>query len=174
LRGSHVVIVGFGSIGRTIGKQLKGFGVRITGVKRSPAHAPDYFDKDDRIASTEALDQILPQADHLVLCLPGGKDTDRLLDQRRLALLPLRAWVYNVGRGNAIDEEALARSLKDGALSGACLDVYEREPLPSGSPLRTAPNVLLMPHASAFAPNYMDRYLDELIPLLQRLDHRVC
>jgi D-2-hydroxyacid dehydrogenase (NADP+) len=167
LRGSHVVIVGFGTIGGMIGRQLKSFGVQLTGVKRSPAPSPDYFDAGDRIVLLNEFDQVLPVADHLVLCLPGGKDSDRILDRRRLALLPNQAWVYNVGRGNAIDEEALAQALKEGVISGACLDVYEQEPLPDGSPLRSAPNLLLMPHGSAFSPTYMDRYLDEVIPLLK-------
>jgi len=168
LRGSHVAILGFGAIGRVIGRRLKPFGVRVTGVKRSRAEVPDYFDGEDRIALVDEVDAILPDTDHLVICLPRNRDTDRILNASRLALLPKRGWVYNVGRGNAIDENALAESLTAGRIAGACLDVYAQEPLPDESPLRMAPNLLLMPHASAFSPTYLDHYLDELIPFLKQ------
>jgi D-3-phosphoglycerate dehydrogenase len=66
--------------------------------------------------------------------------------------------IYNFGRGNLIDEEALAEALAAGRLAGAVLDVFKAEPLPENSPLRKAPNCWLYPHASAFAPDYLDLY----------------
>ena len=115
----------------------------------------------------ERLDALLPTADHLILALPATPETDGLVDAARLARLPLRAAVYNVGRGNVLDESALARALVRGRLRAACLDVFRQEPLPANSPLRTAPNILLMPHASAIAPEYLDLFLDEFIPLFR-------
>ena len=163
LRGAHIAILGFGHIGTWIGRLVKPCGVRITGVKQTPAAWPPYFQLGDRIATVDRLDEVLPDTDHLVLCLPRTPQTDRLLDARRLSLLPPRAVVYNVGRGNAIDEAALAAALSAGALRGACLDVYEHEPLPADSALRRCPNVLLMPHAAAIAPNYMDLFVGEFV-----------
>jgi (S)-sulfolactate dehydrogenase len=75
--------------------------------------------------------------------------------------------VYNVGRGNCIDEAALAKALETGALRGACLDVFAQEPLPSDSPLaRDLPGLVRVPHASAFTEDYIDRFLDEVIAWL--------
>lgn len=168
LYGAHVVILGFGHVGIDVGRLAKAFGVRITGVKQSPTASPEYFTEGDRVVTVAELDGILPEADHLVVCLPSGTGTDRILDARRLALLPGHGWLYNIGRGNAIDEAALNKALREGRIAGACLDVFEREPLPAESALREAPNVLLMPHVSAVSPAYMDCFLDEFIGLLER------
>jgi phosphoglycerate dehydrogenase-like enzyme len=164
LGGSHVVVLGFGNIGRWIGLLAKPFGARVTGVKRTPAPAPDWFGSEDRVLTMENLDGALPEADHLVLALPGTTGTDNVLDARRIGLLPSHATVTNVGRGNAIDEAALAEALGEERIAAAMLDVYETEPLPETSPLRTLDNVLLMPHASAVSRNYLDCWLDEFIP----------
>jgi D-2-hydroxyacid dehydrogenase (NADP+) len=166
LGGTHAVIVGFGHIGAWIGRCLKPFGVRITGVRRHPRAAPrpDYFDRHDRIAPLPRLDALLPAADHLILALPAAPETDGLINAARLSRLPPTAAVYNVGRGNVLDEAALARALTAKRIRAACLDVFRQEPLPASSPLRAAPNTLLFPHASAIAPEYLDLYLDEFIP----------
>jgi phosphoglycerate dehydrogenase-like enzyme len=169
LRGSHAVIVGFGHIGGAIGRLLKPFGVRVTGVRRSPqAPAPDWFEAGDAVRDVAELDRVLPQADHLILVLPSDTGTDNLIDARRLALLPARSVVYNVGRGNCLDERALARALKAGALRGACLDVFKEEPLTGASPLgKDLPGLVRLPHASAFDDTYMDLFLDEVIGYLR-------
>ena len=162
LRGSHLVIVGFGNIGRWIARLAKPFGVRITGVRRHAAQeSAGELDGAERIVAVSELDRVLPLADHLVVCLPGTADTDHLIDARRLSLLPPTACVYNVGRGNAIDEAALTELLRSGRIAGAGLDVFEKEPLAKDSPLRSLPNVLVMPHAAALSPNYLDLFLDE-------------
>ncbi len=163
LRGTHMVILGFGSIGTWVGRLAKPFGVRISGVKRTTGHAPDYFDDNDRIVLADELDSLLPDADVLVACLPGNTGTDHILDRSRLARLPRRAVIVNIGRGNAIDEQALAAALHERRIRAACLDVFPREPLPDDSPLRSCPNVLLMPHAAAIAPNYMALFIDEFV-----------
>jgi phosphoglycerate dehydrogenase-like enzyme len=168
LRGARVVILGFGNIGKWIGRRLKPFGVRLAGVNRSDLSRPDYFDAGDAVHPLERLDDLLPTADHLVLALPGDTDSGRILDARRLALLPRSAYVYNVGRGSAIDQVALAASLESGSLAGAGLDVFEREPLPAEDPILLAPNLIRLPHVSAFAPGYMDAYLDEFLDRLRR------
>ena len=170
LRGSHAVIVGFGHIGKAIGRQLKPFGVRVTGLRRTPsARRPPWFGRDDRQLAADQLDAVLPEADHLILVLPSDTGTDRLIDAARLARLPRHAVLYNVGRGNCIDEAALARALQNGELRGACLDVFAREPLTPDSPLAAdLPGLVRMPHASAFADEYMDRFMDEVISWLSQ------
>jgi phosphoglycerate dehydrogenase-like enzyme len=170
LAGTHAVIVGFGHIGSAVGRALKPFGVRVTGVRRTAAaRRPRWFGPGDAVVPVSALDAALRQADHVILVLPSDTGTDRLLDGRRLALLPRRAVVYNVGRGNCIDEAALAKALASGRLSGACLDVFASEPLTAESPLaRNLPGLVRVPHASAFTEEYIDRFLDEAIAWLKR------
>ncbi len=162
LRGSRLTILGFGNIGRWVGSFAKPFGVRIRGVKRRPGPPPDYFDEKDRIISADRLDEVLPETDHLVLCLPGSPETDLVLSSERLKALPAHAGIYNIGRGNAIDEEALARALAAGEVGAAYLDVFRNEPLPLDSPLRTCPNCFIMPHISTAAPDFMDLFVEEL------------
>lgn len=169
LRRSRAVILGFGHIGKWIGKLLRPFGVRLTGVNRSDMTRPAYFTEEDAVAPLDCLDELLPAADHLILALPGGGGTTNIMDARRLALLRPDAYLYNVGRGNAVDVDALAAALREGRIRGAGLDVFPEEPLPEDAPIRRAPNTILLPHVSAFAPNYFDLYLDELSPVLEEL-----
>jgi D-2-hydroxyacid dehydrogenase (NADP+) len=162
LRGKTITILGFGSIGRWIAKLLKPFGVRIIGIKRTMIPPPPFLDAEDSIVTLAKLDEHLPRTDHLVLALPGDTGTDNIIDARRLGLLPQSAAVYNVGRGNAIDESALCAALEKGKLAAAFLDVFRQEPLAHDSPLRVCPNCCLMPHVSAVAPNYMELFVEEV------------
>lgn len=82
------------------------------------------------------------------MALPDTAQTRGMLDRRRIALLPRQALVINVGRGTAIEQEALADALNEGRLSGAALDVAVPEPLPADNPLWTAKNLILTPHIS--------------------------
>lgn len=169
LRGSRVTILGFGHIGKWAGRLAKPFGVTLTGVNRRDMTRPDYFDANDSVQPIDKLDSVLPSTDHLVMVLPGNAEADRIMDARRIALLPKNAIVYNIGRGNALDLDALVRALDSGAIAGAGLDVFPEEPLPDDAPIRRCDNVILMPHVSAFAPNYMDLYLNEVLPKLRKL-----
>jgi phosphoglycerate dehydrogenase-like enzyme len=72
------------------------------------------------------------------------------------------AGLYNQGRGNAVDEAALLRALAAGRPAHAFLDVFEQEPLPAESPLWRAPNLALLPHASAICADYLDLWFEEL------------
>ena len=162
-RGSSLVILGFGNIGLWIGRLAKPFGVRITGIKQKLIDPPDYFDSHDRIICVEELDSVLPEIDHLVLALPGGNKTTDIINMHRLNLMPVHSVIYNVGRGNAICETDLINALRNGSIAAAYLDVVKDEPLSELSPLRKCPNCLIMPHASAISPNYLDLFVKEFI-----------
>ena len=170
LRGTHAVIVGFGHVAEGIGRMLKPFGVRVTGVRRTlRKRRLSWFCLGDEVVTLDKLDALLPHADHLILVLPSDTGTDGMFDAERLARLPRHAVVYNVGRGNCIDEAALAQALESGALRGACLDVFAQEPLTTDSPLaRNLPGLVRLPHASAFSEVYLDRFLDEVITWLDK------
>ncbi len=145
LRDATVVIWGFGGIGRTLAPLYTTLGARVVGVARTPRTDGAYTVVDD-------VDAVLPTADVLVMILPTTASTDRALDARRLALLPPRAWVVNVGRGSTVDEDALAAALRAGGLGGAALDVTRTEPLPVDSPLWDLPNLILTPHGAGGRP----------------------
>lgn len=171
LRGSHAVILGFGHIGACIGAYLKPFDVRITGIRRSRlAERPAWFTAQDTLLSPEHLRQALKDADHLILVLPSGAETTCLIGACELQRLPRHAVIYNVGRGNCIDEAALAAALREQRIAGACLDVFQHEPLTKDSPLaQNLPGLVRLPHASCFAPTYIDWFIRGILPLLKKL-----
>lgn len=166
LKGSGVTVLGFGHIGKHIARLAKCFGALITGVRRNPGQRPDFFTEQDHLLPADRLEEVMPKTDHLVLCLPATEETTGILNERRMMLLPENAGIYNVGRGNAIDEAALAAVLRERPLCEAYLDVFREEPLAADSPLRSLPNCLILPHVSALAPEYIDFFIEELIERL--------
>jgi phosphoglycerate dehydrogenase-like enzyme len=166
LAGQTALIVGYGPLGRECARLLKAFGMRVVGVKRDDKVEPAPA---DAVFPSARLAALLPEVDHLILTLPGDTGTDHLIGDRELGLLPPTACLYNLGRGNAVDEAALLRALHGGRLARAFLDVFEREPLPPNSPLWTAPGLALLPHASAISAEYLDLWFDELAPELDGL-----
>ena len=168
LRGSTAMILGFGHIGRWIGKMLKPFGMRILGVSRHrDAERPNWFRKGDLCLDAEQMDAYLPETDHLILALPGTTGTTNMINARRLALLKAGATVTNIGRGNAIEAAALTAALENGHLAGAFLDVFPEEPLPETSPLMHVRNLWRLPHACAIADNYLDLYVADFVRQLK-------
>ncbi len=145
LRGATVVVWGFGGIGRRLAPLLSALGADVVGVARSAR-------TDGGVRVVDDVDAVLPDADVLVMILPSDPSTDDALDARRLALLPPRAWLVNVGRGSTVDEDALVDALRAGRLAGAALDVARTEPLPVDSPLWDRPDVLITPHAAGGRP----------------------
>jgi len=166
LRGSSLLVLGLGGIGREVARLGAAFGCRVTGVRRrADGPVPEGV---AAVAPLSALDELLPAADSLVVTLPGTTQTAGLLDARRLALLPPHAVVVNVGRGSVIDSAALAARLDAGALRGAVLDVADEEPLPAASPLWGRPNVIISPHTAALSVDEDARIVELFIDNLQR------
>jgi phosphoglycerate dehydrogenase-like enzyme len=147
LRDANVTIWGFGNIAKCLVPSLRVLGANVTGVARS-AGVRDGIE----VVATESLPTILPKTDVLVMILPGSDSTKNALNSERLALLPKHAWVVNVGRGTAIDEDALADALDAGSIGGAALDVFVKEPLQEGSRLWKTPNTIISPHAAGGRP----------------------
>lgn len=171
LRGTTAMILGFGNIGRWIGKILKPFDLRILGVSRlHNAARPEWFTEGDLCLDVEQMDAFLPETDHLILALPGTTGTTGMVDGRRLQLLKAGATLTNIGRGNAVVAEALVSSLESGHLSGAFLDVFPEEPLPSSSPLMKTRNLWRLPHACAIADNYLDLYVEDFVRQLKMIE----
>ncbi len=162
----QILIIGYGAIGRQMAELIRAFGGRITGVKRSR----DGFENDpfaQRVVTFDSLEEELPLADHVVLMLPGGSQTEDLFTQRHFRLMKPGSYLYNLGRGSCYREEHLISALRDGPLAGAGLDVFREEPLPPSSPLWGLPNVLITPHASAISREYLDLYIEEWIGIVR-------
>jgi len=164
LSGTRVVLVGLGGIGRQVAATLSAAGAEVTGVGR-PGRTYDVPGVTRYAADTD-LDEILPTAGALVLACPLTERTRGLIGPRQLELLPPGAVLVNVARGPVVDEAAMAQALTSGHLGGACLDVFEKEPLPEGSPLWDLANVLVSPHtaSSVAAENGLitDLFIDNL------------
>ena len=109
------------------------------------------------------LDTLLRESEHVVLTLPSTSATRQLLDRTRIGQLRRDAVVVNVGRGDIIDEAALADALAAGAIRGAVLDVFAEEPLPPASPLWTLDNALILPHVSATTPRFWARQTELIV-----------
>jgi phosphoglycerate dehydrogenase-like enzyme len=142
LLGAHVVVAGGGGIAESLLRLLGPFGCRTTVVRRTPDPVPGA----DRVVGLASLDDVLVDADALVLALALTPETDGLVDRARLDRLGPDGWLVNVARGRHVVTDDLVAALADGTLGGAGLDVTEPEPLPEGHPLWRAPNVLVTPH----------------------------
>ena len=146
LYGCRITVLGTGDIGTQFARRARAFSpAKIVGVRRSAKPGDPAFDE---IRANAELDAILPETDLLVMALPNTPDTAGTLSRERMALLPKGALVVNVGRGTAVDQDALIDALNSGHLGGAALDVVVPEPLPADHPLRDAKNILLTPHVA--------------------------
>lgn len=144
--GSTITVLGTGDIGTSFARRAKAMGAKsICGVRRTIKPADPAF---DRIVTLSDLDSVLPDTDILVMALPSTGETVGVLSRERIALLPQHAVVVNVGRGTAIDQEALAEALNAERIAGAALDVFVPEPLPQDHYLWTTKNLLITPHVA--------------------------
>ena len=140
---ARVLVWGFGAIGIATAQLLTAFGANVRGVARSAGRRAGF-----EVIAVDDVESALPWTDLLVMVLPSTPQTAGALNAERLALLPRRAVVVNVGRGATVDQAALEAALRSGAISAAGLDVTNPEPLPADSTLWDAPNLLLTPHAA--------------------------
>ena len=140
---ARTLVWGFGAIGVTTARLLTAFGASVRGVARTAGQRAGY-----EVVAEADIESVLPETDLLIMVLPSTLQTAGALSAERLALLPHRAVVVNVGRGTTVDQTALEAALRSGAISGAGLDVTDPEPLLAGSTLWDAPNLLLTPHAA--------------------------
>lgn len=147
LRGKTIGLLGVGSIGAHLAGTAKHFGMKVRGFTRGSETSTlvdQYFHGNDLLKFVTGLD-------YLVCVLPRTRDTNQIVDQTVLDALPAHAIFINVGRGNAVDESALVKTLNEGKLAAAVLDVFETEPLPEDHPFWTTPNLYMTFHTSAIS-----------------------
>ncbi len=144
--GSRITVLGTGDIGTSFARRAKALGAApITGVRRTLRPADPAF---DAVITFDGLNAVLPDTDILVSALPHTAQTAGVISRERIGLLPPHAILINVGRGTAVDQQALLEALQADRLAGAALDVMVPEPLPPEHPLWSAPNLILTPHMS--------------------------
>ncbi len=163
--GLTVGIVGFGGIGRRVSQMARTFGMRILATKR---HLESASEPGVTILPADRLCDLMTQSDFVVVAVPLTEQTRHLIDARALAHAKPGAWLINVARGSVVDETALVRALQEGPLGGACLDVFEEEPLPGESALWDLPNVIITPHTSGLSPRLYERSADLFVENLRR------
>lgn len=165
LYGARVGIVGLGGNGRLLAKILKSFETTLYATD----WFPDYPCQDvDQLLPADALDEMLPKVDILILTAPLNDYTRGMIDERRLRLLPRDAALINVARGPLIVETDLAKVLQSGHLWGAGVDVTEVEPLPAQSPLWEIPNLIITPHVGGQRASRIDDMTDLFCANLRR------
>jgi glyoxylate reductase len=140
LRGKQLGIVGFGRIGRAVAQRAGAFGMRVAYSSRTI--------REDAAAQPMPLDRLLSTSDVVSLHVPLTPETHHLIDQPALARMKRSAYLINTSRGPVIDEAALAWALRERLISGAALDVYEREPEVHADLLKLE-NVVLAPHLAS-------------------------
>jgi phosphoglycerate dehydrogenase-like enzyme len=128
--------------------------MRVLGTVRTARPAPPYV---DYLGTGDELADLLPQADVVVLAVPLTDETRHMIDAAALASMREGAWLVNIARGPVVETDALVRSLDQGHLGAAFLDVTDPEPLPSGHPLWGRDNVLITPHVAGNAELSGDR-----------------
>ncbi|WP_424358178.1 2-hydroxyacid dehydrogenase [Methanocella sp. MCL-LM] len=140
LRGKTLGVIGTGQIGSRVAEIARCFGMDVIAydVRRSPASGSKF--------RYVGLDRLCAESDFITLHLPLTPDTEGLLDDEAFRLMKPGAVIVNTARGPVIRQDALVRALDEGRIGGACLDVYDREPLPQDSPLIGLSNTLLTPH----------------------------
>ncbi|OGT90609.1 MAG: glycerate dehydrogenase [Gammaproteobacteria bacterium RIFOXYA12_FULL_61_12] len=153
LAGRKLGIIGYGELGKEVGKVAKAFGMELLIAQR-----PGGASQPGRVPT----DVLLQQADIISLHCPLADNTRNLIDTRALALMKPDAILINTARGGIVDEAALAEALRHGRIGGAGIDVLSQEP-PSGNPLLDSlPNLLITPHIAWASRESRQRLVEEV------------
>ncbi|MFD4542421.1 D-2-hydroxyacid dehydrogenase [Streptomyces bauhiniae] len=157
--GTRACVVGSGPIGRAIAATLKALGVTpalVGRVPRTGVHGP------------ADLDRLIARADWVIAAAPLTDQTRGMFDAHRFGVMQPSAVFVNVGRGELVDEPALAEALRRRWIAGAALDAFTTEPLPADSPLWDLPGLLVSPHMSGDTVGWRDELGTQFVDLFER------
>lgn len=179
LRDSTLGIVGYGSIGREIGRLVSALGAKVLAAKRDAMHPedPDYAipglgdpagDLFHRLYPYQAVRSMIQECDFVVVSAPLTEETRGMIGANELAAMKSSAYLVGMARGGVIDQPALIAALQEKRIAGAALDVFDEEPLPNNSPLWKLPNVLISPHVGGMSVHYNQRAVDLFTENLKR------
>ena len=164
--GATVGLVGLGTIGRETAKRATALGMRVIATRNDPQkETPEGV---QQVFPSAQLDELLAQSDYVVLSTPVTPQTKGMMNAQRLARMKPTACLLNVGRGQLVDELALADALRNHTIGGAALDVFEQEPLPADSPLWDLENLLITPHTAGMTEKLWERHYALLRENLRR------
>jgi phosphoglycerate dehydrogenase-like enzyme len=155
LAGATLGLVGLGSIGRAVAKHAAALGMQVIAVREHPEN-PKPESVHEALPSSR-LDELLARSDYVVLAAPVTQSTQKMIARPQLAKMKPDSYLINVGRGALVDEPALIDALRDHKIGGAALDVFEKEPLPSDSPLWALDNLLITPHTAGMTEKLWER-----------------
>lgn len=168
LRGKTIGIVGYGSIGREIGRIARhGFNMRVAAMRRT-AQAPrrryveqGVGDPDGRIPDMwflpNEINAMVSECDVLALAAPATEETRSIIGEAQLRAMKPHALLVNIARGELVDDRALVTALREGWIAGAGLDAFAIEPLPRGHQLWHMDNVIISPHVAGATGKYDER-----------------
>ena len=162
LRNATLVLIGYGWIGKEIARLAQAFGMHVTVLRRNPP-LPSGEGRGEgaiKFIQREQLKAALTTADFVALAVPNTAATRGMLGRDELAQMKPASYIVNIGRGSAIDEQALIDALRENRIAGAALDVFVEEPLPADSPLwqlAQQGKVIITPHIAGITPNYEQR-----------------
>jgi phosphoglycerate dehydrogenase-like enzyme len=163
LNGQRVLILGFGSIARKLAEYLRPLEVEMIAVRRSVKG-----DEPIPTIGVDRADELLADADHVVNILPASPATMNFVNAARLAKMKPSAVLYNIGRGDTVDQTALIDALNSNRLAAVYLDVTVPEPLPADHPLWDAPNCHITPHTAGGHHDEQERLVAHFLANLQR------
>ena len=173
LEGKTALILGYGAIGQRVARVCRGLGMSVLAIRRNVSASSQ--DALGQVYPPDTLHRLLPQADALLICLPHTPETDGLIGETELALLPRDAVLVNVGRGPIVDEAALYAALRDGTLYAAGLDVWYNYPADQAARSHTPPsafsfhqldNVVMSPHRAGHSKESQALRMTHLAALL--------
>lgn len=164
LYGKTVCILGCGNVGTHCAKLFRAFGCKVKGLARHPVDNPFF----DRIHPMCQLDDLLREADIVVLALPLTPETKHTMNAQRFACMKPGSILVNIARGGIVDTDALVRAMEE-KLGGAVLDVFDEEPLPESSPLWRMENAIITPHNSFVGDGNQERLFQVIMENLEHL-----
>ncbi|RNA66675.1 D-2-hydroxyacid dehydrogenase [Alteribacter keqinensis] len=159
-----VGIIGVGAIGKETAKIAKAFEMTVLGVRNSGEPVENV----DEMYTADSLHDLLPRCDYVVVSLPLTEKTHHLFGAKEFSLMKDTAFFVTIGRGQLVAETELITALKEGAIAGAGLDVFEKEPLEENNPLWELDNVIVTPHTAGSTEFYNKRVMEDIfIPNLE-------
>ena len=168
IEGSVILTVGLGNIGSDFARKVKALGAYTIGIKRDISHKPDFIDE---LYTLDKIDEIIPRCDVIALSIPNDSSTYKLMNRERINSMKQGAVLLNVGRGQAIDTDAMCEAVHEGKILCG-VDVTDPEPLPADHPLWKEENAIITPHISGFfhLPQTLDRIVDIACENLRRFN----
>ena len=167
--GHTLGIIGFGEIGTETARRARALGMKVIYNKRS--RLPEEVEAMEQVTYAEK-DDLLREADFVLLSTPLTPETEKMIGARELALMKPSAFLVNICRGGVIDEVALVEALNARQIAGAGLDVYVYEPIPYDHPLLQCDNVILAPHIGGGTGGARDKQMTDVLGQCRRICRR--